>query len=158
MIRILAFASLLLSAFAVPAAAGESPAAGYGPEVWPHVIATISLTKQEMDVFAETADYQQLTYKWKISTGRKGYETPTGDFKPIWADPDHHSSIYENAPMPFSVFFTEGGYAIHGTLEVAHLGHPVSHGCIRLDTPNAELFYDYVNKVGKENTKIVIVN
>ena len=153
----IALVSLLISLAAPPALASE-PMAGFGPEIWPHVVATISISKQEMDVFAETSDLRQQTFRWKISTGRKGYETPTGEFKPIWADPDHHSSIYENAPMPFAVFFTDGGYAIHGTTEVAHLGRPVSHGCIRLETPNAELFYDFVNQVGKLSTKIVIVN
>ena len=33
--------------------------------------------------------------------------------------------------MPYSVFFTMKGHAIHGTNH-SSLGHPASHGCIRL--------------------------
>ena len=28
---------------------------------------------------------------------------------------DHHSDEYENAPMPYSIFFTMTGNAVHGT-------------------------------------------
>jgi lipoprotein-anchoring transpeptidase ErfK/SrfK len=151
---VLAFLAFL--GLVAPAAAGDA-VGGYGPSIWPHIVATISLSKQEMQVSVETADYHQATYNWKISTGRKGFETPTGQFTPLWADADHHSSLYENAPMPYAVFFTQG-YAVHGTPEVNHLGQPASHGCVRLETANAEAFFDYVNDVGKLNTKIVITN
>lgn len=34
------------------------------------------------------------------STGKQGHETPTGVFKILQKDKDHHSSTYNNAPMP----------------------------------------------------------
>ena len=42
-----------------------------------------------------------------------------------------YSKQYDDAPMPYSVFF-KGGYAIHGTGYVSQLGRPASHGCIRV--------------------------
>lgn len=84
---------------------------------------------------------------WKVSTGRPGYATPSGTFHPTFLDPDHASSKYESAPMPWSVFFN-GDVAIHGTLEVRTLGRAVSHGCVRLLPSNAEEFYQLVQDEG----------
>jgi hypothetical protein len=72
----------------------------------------------------------------KITHGRPGYETPPGTFPVGWKDIDHKSSIYNNAPMPFSVFFN-GGIAFHqGSLTEE------SHGCIHLSWDAAEAFYN----------------
>jgi lipoprotein-anchoring transpeptidase ErfK/SrfK len=65
------------------------------------------------------------------------------------------SPVYDNAPMPHSIFFY-GGYAIHGTYEIAGLGHPVSHGCVRLDPGNAAILFDLVEREGRTNTTIVV--
>jgi hypothetical protein len=65
----------------------------------------------------------------EVSTGRKGHETPTGVFHILVKDADHHSSIYNNAAMPFSERLTWGGVALHaGGLP----GYPSSHGCVHL--------------------------
>lgn len=130
---------------------------GQPPLFWPHVKVTVSLSHQQLTFSAITPDAHRLNYTWSVSTGRKGFETPTGKYRPIWADAEHKSSIYEDAPMPFAVFFT-GGYAIHGTTEVRHLGQPASHGCVRLDPANAQILYDTVNAVGLVNTVIQITD
>ncbi len=68
--------------------------------------------------------------------GMPGYETPIGTFKVLWKDIDHRSREYDNAPMPYSVFFTETGVAFHeGDLSRQ------SHGCVRLTRSAAEKFY-----------------
>ena len=36
-------------------------------------------------------------YVWEVSTGREGYDTPTGSFQPYLLKPMHYSSKYENA-------------------------------------------------------------
>ena len=95
------------------------------------------------------------TFVWKVSTGKSGFATPTGAYKPTWLSIDHRSKTYDNAPMPFAVFFKEG-YAIHATEAVARLGKPASHGCVRLAPQNAAMFFDLVDAYGKWNTKIVI--
>ncbi len=64
-----------------------------------------------------------------VSTGREGYETPTGVFHILEKDADHRSSTYNNAAMPYSERLTWGGVALHaGSLP----GYPSSHGCIHL--------------------------
>lgn len=96
-------------------------------------------------------------YRWKVSTGRSGYDTPTGVFRPFRTELDHYSSEWDDAPMPYSIFFTPQGHAIHGSESVGQLGRPVSHGCVRLDPKNAAVLYDLVLAEGLENTKVVIV-
>ncbi len=59
----------------------------------------------------------------------------------------HRSRKYNNAPMPHSIFF-HGGYAIHATTEVAKLGRPASHGCIRLSKANAAKLFEMVKADG----------
>ena len=64
-----------------------------------------------------------------VSTGRAGFETPTGVFHILEKDADHHSSQYNNASMPYTERLTSGGVALHaGSLP----GYPSSHGCIHL--------------------------
>lgn len=71
-----------------------------------------------------------------ITHGRAGWETPPGTFTVGWKDIDHKSSVFNNAPMPFSVFFN-GGIAFHeGSLTQK------SHGCIHLSPAAAETFYN----------------
>ncbi|MGH6861838.1 MAG: L,D-transpeptidase [Phyllobacterium sp.] len=74
-----------------------------------------------------------------ISSGRKGHETPTGVFTILQKDKDHHSSIYNNAAMPFTQRLTWGGIALHaGGLP----GYPSSHGCVHLPSGFAAKLYD----------------
>ncbi len=54
-----------------------------------------------------------------------------------------YSSKYHNSPMPYSTFF-DGGYSIHGSDEVSHIGRPASHGCIRLHPRNAAVLFSPV--------------
>jgi lipoprotein-anchoring transpeptidase ErfK/SrfK len=118
----------------------------------PTLVASIDLTSQRMTVRAGG----KTLHSWKISSGRAGYETPTGTFRPNWMARDWHSRKYDMAPMPYSVFFN-GGIATHGTTSVRGLGRPASHGCIRLETQNAKAFYELVRKHGKARTRIAVV-
>lgn len=87
------------------------------------------------------------TVSWKISSGRRGYETPTGSYKVYRMEADHLSDEYEQAPMPYSMFFSPRGLAIHGTYERG-LGSARSHGCVRLSVDHARQLYDWVDKYG----------
>ena len=120
----------------------------------PSVTATVSLSRQIVVVNAVDKAGLARTFMWKVSTGKGGYRTPTGSWKPTWLSRDHWSKKYD-APMPFAVFF-HGGYAIHATDAVARLGQPASHGCVRLAPDNAALFFELVKTYGKANTKVVI--
>ncbi|CAM4066446.1 L,D-transpeptidase [Kibdelosporangium persicum] len=70
-----------------------------------------------------------------ITHGRKGYATPPGSFKVTFKNKNHRSSIFNNAPMPYSVFFN-GGIAFHqGSLREK------SHGCIHLSMAAAQKYF-----------------
>ncbi|MBV6648668.1 L,D-transpeptidase [Hoeflea alexandrii] len=85
-----------------------------------------------------------------VSTGRKGYETPTGVFTVLIKEKMHHSRAYNNAAMPDSQFFF-GGCALHaGGLP----GYPSSHGCVHL--PRA--FADLVFGVTHNGTPVIVTN
>lgn len=112
---------------------------------------TVDISAQRMTV---TADGQVL-YLWPVSTARPGYRTPTGTFTPYRMEREWYSTIYDYAPMPWSIFFLRG-YAIHGTTDISHLGRPVSHGCIRLHPDNARTLFRKVQSVGMSQSRIVI--
>lgn len=105
-----------------------------------------------------------LTYTWKISSGRFGYETPSMDTHPDGRMYEKHTSpkypegdYHGLGNMPFSVF-VDGEYAIHGTTKGSwwRLGTPASHGCIRLHPDNAEMFYVLVRRNGIRNVWVSI--
>ena len=94
-------------------------------------------------------------YTWPISTARAGYVTPNGSYRPQRLERKWYSRRYNNSPMPYSIFF-RGGYAIHGSYEVGHLGRPASHGCVRLHPENAATLFAMVKEHGSKDTRIVV--
>jgi hypothetical protein len=58
--------------------------------------------------------------------------------------------------MPYSMFFTQTGVAVHGTYEARNLGHAVSHGCVRLSVKNAATLWALVKQEKMANTKVVL--
>lgn len=97
----------------------------------------------------------KVKFTWPISSGRAGFATRTGTFKPQWASRMWYSRQYEYAPMPHAVFFHRGT-AFHGTSAVGMLGRPASHGCVRLAPGNAATLFKLVHKHGYQQTKIVV--
>jgi lipoprotein-anchoring transpeptidase ErfK/SrfK len=87
------------------------------------------------------------TVVWRISSGRPGYETPTGHYSVMRMEADHYSDEYDQAPMPYAIFFSPRGLAIHGSYERG-LGRPRSHGCVRLSVANAQKLFGWVEKQG----------
>jgi len=94
-------------------------------------------------------------YSWPISTGRTGYGTPSGVFHPQSMHRRYFSRKYYNSPMPNAIFFYYG-FAIHGTNDLARLGGPASHGCVRLHPSHAAALFALVQRNGPSNTRIVI--
>ena len=108
----------------------------------------------------------KLVGETNISTGRKGYETPPGEYKVIQKDRDHVSNLYgefldsegsviksnadmtkdkvpeeavfQGAKMPYFMRIT-GGYGMHAGYVPRHRA---SHGCIRMPRHIAEHFFD----------------
>jgi hypothetical protein len=69
---------------------------------------------------------------------------------------DHYSEEWDDAPMPYSIFFTQIGHAIHGTNQQRSLGRAVSHGCVRLSVKNAATLWKLVKQEKMANTKVVL--
>jgi hypothetical protein len=85
------------------------------------------------------------------STGKPGHETPTGIFTILQKDKHHHSSTYDNAPMPNMNRLTWSGVALHaGNLP----GYPASHGCVRLPMDFSEKLFT-VTRIG---TPVIIAD
>ncbi len=124
---------------------GAAPAAA-------NVLIRIDKSTQQMSVLVDGA----LRWQWAVSTGRPGRDTPSGTFRAFRMDAQHFSKEFNNAPMPYSIFFTKSGDAIHGFFDIPHLGLPVSHGCVRLDPANAAKLYAVVQQEGVLNTTVEI--
>jgi lipoprotein-anchoring transpeptidase ErfK/SrfK len=116
-----------------------------------NLIANVSLSSQTMTVSQNGI----VRHRWKVSTARKGYVTPKGSWSAKWLSKNHRSRKYDDAPMPYAVFFN-GGYAVHATYDLKRLGRPASHGCIRLHPENAAEFFSLASQNGLSNTRIIV--
>lgn len=115
------------------------------------VVAEVALSSQTMTLFHDGA----LVGRWAVSTARAGKVTPVGAFRAQWLSRDHRSTLYDGAPMPFSVFFN-GDYAVHGTYQTGRLGQPASAGCVRLSPEHARILFELARREGLEKTVVVI--
>jgi hypothetical protein len=94
-------------------------------------------------------------YVWPVSTGVAQYDTPDGEFRAFRMEKEHFSKEWDDAPMPYSIFFTKQGHAIHGTYHTS-IGRPASHGCVRLSVANAAKLWELVTEQGVLKTKVVL--
>ncbi len=116
------------------------------------ILITIDKSAQRMSVSVDG----KTRWVWPVSTGRRGYATPSGSYTAFRMEEDHYSKEWDDAPMPHSIFFSKQGHAIHGTFEARRLGTAASHGCVRLSTQHAALLYALVEEQGLPNTKVVV--
>ena len=116
------------------------------------VVGLVDKSRQRIKIFRQGVEI----YEWQVSTARRGKTTPTGTWTAQWLSKDHKSSLYNNAPMPYSIFFN-GHYAIHGTDALDRLGTPASAGCVRLHPDNARTLFTMVQDVGKSNFAVRII-
>ena len=121
------------------------------PAAHANVLIAIDKSTQQMSVSVDGVP----RYRWVVSTGRAGYGTPSGTYRPQRMERTWFSKEYYNSPMPHSIFF-HGGYAIHGSYEIHRLGGPASHGCIRLHPANAATLFALVKQRGMGDTVIVV--
>lgn len=149
----LALALSTTSALAVPtwgalqSSPAGTPAASLKPGEW--IWGGVSKGWGPMAVIVSLTEQRAYAYRngiligvSTISSGKQGYETPTGVFTILQKDKDHHSNQYNNAPMPYQQRLTWGGVALHaGGLP----GYPESHGCVHLPTEFARLLFDNSN-------------
>ena len=105
----------------------------------------------EVDLDAQTATLSRdgvATESAPVSTGRKGFRTPAGEYVVTDKHRKWRSTLYP-ADMPFFMRLSCGEIGFHeGKLP----GYPASHGCIRMRRKDAAEFFKQV-PVG---TKVVI--
>lgn len=146
---LLALVAAAMLSHGARAAAGETPQAAatgevalkpgdfrWTPEISPKgpLLIVVDLSGQLAYVYRNGVRIARST----VSSGKPGYETPTGVFTILQKDREHHSNLYDDAPMPFMQRLTWSGVALHaGKLP----GRPASHGCIRLPYAFSEKLY-----------------
>jgi opacity protein-like surface antigen len=116
------------------------------------VVITVDKDTQRMGVTVDGVP----RYSWPVSTGAAGYDTPSGSYRPFRMERTHFSKEWDDAPMPFAMFFTTQGHAIHGSNHVRSLGRPASHGCVRLSVRNAATLFNLVKAQGPSHTQVRI--
>lgn len=142
---------LSVAALGVPASA-EAAKPPKKKETHKRLIITINKVSQKMKVSLDG----DMMYKWPVSTGAPGYDTPSGNFRPFRMEREHFSKEWDDAPMPYSIFFTAQGHAVHGSYHIKSLGRRASHGCVRLHPDNAAKLFALVQKTGMVNTAVVV--
>jgi hypothetical protein len=105
----------------------------------------ISINQQKLHLYGGGVHIADTS----IATGVPSHPTPYGVFSVIQKQVFHRSNIYSNAPMPFMQRITWSGVAMH---EGQNIGHPASHGCIRLPRDFAIRLY----RLTKLGTRVII--
>jgi ankyrin repeat protein len=96
----------------------------------------ISLASQRATLFRDGVS----SFNTGISTGRKGFPTPTGQFVITDKKIDHVSTIYK-VKMPYFMRLNCRDFGMH---EGDVPDYPASHGCIRLPAEAARKFFKEV--------------
>lgn len=117
------------------------------------LVAKVDVSEQRMRVYLNG----EHLYTWPVSTARRGKYTPRGSWKAKYLSKHHRSSRYNNAPMPYAIFYS-GHYAVHGTNQINRLGRPASAGCVRLHPDNAAVLFSMAQDVGLAQTRVIVGN
>src|SRR5882724_5991679 len=132
-----------------------------GLALW--AISTVPSLAMNVDIYVDKISQHMRVsvdgvekYNWLVSTGGQGFDTPSGNFHIFRMEKDHFSKEWDDAPMPYSMFFTGIGHAIHGSYHIKALGTRASHGCVRLAPENAAVLWDLITKAGFKNNTVVI--
>lgn len=108
------------------------------------LLVEVDLAKQTANLLRDGVEVRSVP----ISSGRRSFATPTGEYVVTDKHRKWRSTIYP-AEMPFFMRLSCGDFGFHA----GHLpGYPASHGCIRLKRPDAETMFKDV-PVG---TRVVI--
>lgn len=109
---------------------------------------SILIDRSSQMLYAYEGD--ELFMRASVSTGLKTTPTPRGIFVIFKKQPSRYmqgplpfiSEKYFDLPgVPWTMYFTAEGAAIHGTYWHANFGRPWSNGCINLPTATAETLY-----------------
>lgn len=110
----------------------------------------IIVDRSEQKLYAYEGD--TLFMEESISTGLELTPTPRGSFKIFRKTPSRYmqgpipeisDDEYDLPGVPWSLYFTKEGAAIHGTYWHDNFGQPWSHGCVNLPPEKARLIYEW---------------
>lgn len=111
------------------------------------IVMTVDLQARVISVFK--GGYEIGTAA--VLLGTDEHPTPLGTFPILHKMKDNVSEKYGNAPMPYSMFLTRDGVALHGSdVEIGY----ASHGCVGLPTP----FAAKVFAVARKGDKVIITD
>jgi lipoprotein-anchoring transpeptidase ErfK/SrfK len=135
MVTLAAMAALTAGAAAKQARPAPPTEATAPREAGEPIMAIVSIKSQQVTFY----DADGWILRAPVSTGTTGRETPAGVFAVLEKDPDHHSSLYDDAWMPNMQRITWNGIALHGG---PLPGYAASHGCVRMPYGFAEKLFD----------------
>jgi lipoprotein-anchoring transpeptidase ErfK/SrfK len=132
-------------------------AASYGPTI------LINRSINRLVLYKNTGRSLVPWHTFAVATGQSIYPTPKGTFQivvkwvnPTWYPPTQDAWAKGLLPVPPGpnnplgtrwMGLSAPGVGIHGTDEPGSIGYSASHGCIRMQVPDAEWLFDRV-KVG----------
>ncbi len=141
------FASIEPSAFLGPALTGETPVnlvpvrqPAYPGEKWIEV----NLTTQQVIAW----EGETPVFTFSASTGLPNTPTVTGEYHIYWKLEKALMTGpgYYLPDVPYTMYFY-GGYGLHGTYWHNNFGQPMSHGCVNLETGNAQKLFEWAEPV-----------
>jgi lipoprotein-anchoring transpeptidase ErfK/SrfK len=124
--------------------------ANFGPVI------AISRATNTLSLYESTT----LVRRFSVATGQSQYPTPAGTWSivtmqrnPWWIPPNSPWAQGEKPvpPGPGNPLGTRWmglsapGVGIHGTPDAASIGYSASHGCIRMQIPDAEWLFEHVH-------------
>jgi lipoprotein-anchoring transpeptidase ErfK/SrfK len=124
--------------------------AKFGPAIW------IDRRTNTLRLYNAT----KLVRRLGVATGQARYPTPSGlfsivdmQYNPWWTPPasDWARGLKPVPPGPGNPLGTRwmglsvSGVGIHGTPDAASIGYSASHGCIRMQIPDAEWLFAHVH-------------
>lgn len=109
---------------------------------------------------------QKIIASYPVAIGRRGWETPTGQFRviqmvrePVWEHPFSGQLVPSGKNNPLGArwigFWTDGANFIgfHGTPQENLIGQAVSHGCVRMRDRDIKALFEKV-KIG---TSVIVI-
>ena len=124
----------------------ERPYVSWSYSLNPEELATegkwidVDLGRQRVTAYEEAEPIASFL----VSTGTRYHPTVQGQFRVFrklsataMAGPGYYLPN-----VPYTMYFYKG-YALHGTYWHSNFGHPMSHGCVNLRTPDAKWLFDF---------------
>jgi LysM repeat protein len=112
------------------------------PETNDGKLIVVILSEQEVYVFQNGT----LLKTFIVSTGVAAHPTVLGHYKIYvkYISGTMSGDGYYLTDVPWIMYFYQG-YSFHGTYWHHNFGHPMSHGCVNMYTPDAEWLFNWAN-------------